>query len=202
MLWLKRLALSALALLAGLALLEAGLHAAAFFVQRATRAGLPPGWLTGNLRVLCIGDSNTYGLYLERDEAYPPQLEVVWNARVEAPKLEVLNLGFPGTNSSRVVRDFPRLLDTFAPDLVILMVGVNDFWTEPFPVGESPAEEARHWLRRNSRIYRALYMLLRAGEARELVVTWEEPPDVSESGGERRLGSRFEVRYGAELVTF
>ena len=59
--------------------------------------------------MLCIGDSNTYGLWLERSQAYPQQLETLWNERNESPKLEVLNLGFPGTNSSRIVRDLRRV---------------------------------------------------------------------------------------------
>ena len=69
------------------------------------------------------------------------QLEALWNESVEQPKLEVINLGFPGTNSSRVVRDFDRLLTVFAPDLLILMVGVNDFWTLPLEV-EDPQRAA------------------------------------------------------------
>src|SRR5262245_14874294 len=130
MLW-KRLALAPIGLLLALLILEGGLQIGAFFLKRSKRGELPVAWVTGNLRVLCLGDSNTYGLWLEQreKEAYPQQLEALWNARVAAPKLEVLNLGFPGTNSSRLVRDVPRLLETLHPDVLILMVGVNDFWT-------------------------------------------------------------------------
>jgi hypothetical protein len=79
-------------------------------------------WLTGNRRVLCLGDSNTYGLYLaDRAQAYPQTFEALWNERVVSPRIEVLNLGYPGTNSSRLRRDLPRMLETFAPDVVVLM---------------------------------------------------------------------------------
>ena len=54
---------------------EAGLQIAAFFVRRATRAEMPVAWVTGNVRVLCLGDSHTYGLWVDRSQAYPQQLE-------------------------------------------------------------------------------------------------------------------------------
>ena len=104
----RRLLLIPFGLLLGLVVLELGLQAAAFLVVGADRR-LPDSWLTGNRRVVCLGDSNTYGIYLRtRAEAYPQQLETLWNARAGAPRIEVLNLGYPGTNTSRLRRDFPR----------------------------------------------------------------------------------------------
>lgn len=200
---LKRLALIPLGLLLGLALLEGGLQIVAWLVQRTTRGELPSSWVTGNVRVLCIGDSNTYGLYLERHETYPSQLEALWNERIESSQLEVLNLGFPGTNSSRVVRDFPRLLETFAPDIVILMVGVNDFWTQPFPLEEDGPQIRRGFLQRHSLIYRGLYLLRRALDAREVEIVMDrdrpaEPPPPTPDQRRRLLRRDHRLRYGVE----
>ena len=75
----KRLALLPVGILVYALVAEAGLQLAAIFMQRATRAEMPVAWVTGNVRVLCLGDSNTYGVWLERNQAYPQQLE----ARVE-----------------------------------------------------------------------------------------------------------------------
>src|SRR5262245_66356440 len=108
---------------------EAGLQIAAFFVRRATRAELPVAWVTGRVRVLCLGDSHTYGLWVERSQAYPQQLEAIWNQRRQSPKLEVLNAGVPGTSSSRLLRQLPGLRETFDPDTLIILVAGNDFWT-------------------------------------------------------------------------
>jgi lysophospholipase L1-like esterase len=74
----------------------------------------------------------------------------VWNERVGEPRAEVLNLGFPGTNFSRPVRDLPRLLETFRPDFTIIMVGVNDFWTLPFPT-ENSEPSRQSFLKRHSK---------------------------------------------------
>ena len=100
---------------------------------------MPAAWLTGNQRVLCLGDSHTYGLWVERSQAYPQQLEAVWNERGLSPKLEVVNVGVPGTNSSRVLRELPEMLETLDPDILIVMVGGNDFWTLPVPLDERAA---------------------------------------------------------------
>lgn len=81
-------------ILLGLVVLELGLQAGAWVVA-ATGRRLPVSWLTSHTRILCLGDSNTYGLWLERDEAYPQQLEAIWNADPAAAPVEVLNLGFP-----------------------------------------------------------------------------------------------------------
>jgi len=188
----KRLALLPILVLVYVLVAEAGLQIASFFLRRSTRAELPVAWVTGNLRVLCLGDSNTYGLWLEHreQEAYPQQLEALWNARVAAPKLEVLNLGFPGTNSSRLVRDLPRLLETFRPDILILLVGVNDFWTVPFPI--DAAQEARpqkNFLERHSLLYR-LYDLFRRGQLADEVEIVMDPE------GSLERGARHKARLG------
>ena len=191
MLW-KRLALVPIGILLGLLMLEGGLQIGAFFMKRSKRGELPVAWVTGNLRVLCLGDSNTYGLWLDQreEEAYPQQLEALWNERIAAPKLEVLNLGFPGTNSSRLVRDLPRLLETFDPDIVVVMVGVNDFWTMPFPIDE--AQESRpqkSFLERHSLVYRFYHLIRRARVADKLEI-------VLDKNGSLAHGARHKARVG------
>jgi len=189
MLW-KRLALVPIGIFLGLLMLEGGLQIGAFFMKRSKRGELPVAWVTGNLRVLCLGDSNTYGLWLERKEAYPQQLEVLWNQRIAAPKLEVVNLGFPGTNSSRLVRDLPRLLETFDPDILILLVGVNDYWTLPIPLDEAePTRPQGSFLARHSLIYR-LYYLIRRGHVADKVEIIMDP------NGNLAEGARHKARVG------
>ncbi len=120
-------------------------------------------------RILCLGDSNTYGVFLERPEAYPAQLERELAALRPTQPVEVVNLGTPGLNSSRLLRQLPELLNTLAPDLVIVMVGANDIWT--VPTAESPARSTtlRGFLTRHSRVLR-LYRLLRARGRADLEV--------------------------------
>jgi lysophospholipase L1-like esterase len=158
----RRLLLLPALVLVYLLVAEAGLQIAAYFVRRAALGEMPVAWVTGNLRVLCLGDSNTYGLGVERSQAYPQQLEAIWNERIATPKLEVLNFGVPGTNSSRLVSTLPELLETFAPDILIIMVGANDFWTLPIPLEDTPATQPQlGFLKRHSVLYRLYYLFQR-----------------------------------------
>ena len=64
----------ALILLLGLALTEAGLQVASRLMS--DRAG---AWRPGSAnRILCVGDSHTYGAQVEREESYPGQLQRIW----------------------------------------------------------------------------------------------------------------------------
>ena len=91
-------------------------------------------------------------------------LERLWNAATPAHPVEVLNLGFPGLNSSKMRQSFRDLMIALRPDLVIMLVGVNDIYTAPIPIADEAGVTARaqYALWRLSRVYRLLYMLVRA----------------------------------------
>ena len=147
----------ALYLLVGVLLLEGLLQLGAWVVGDRARH-VEARWLTGHTRILALGDSNTYGLYLEAVDSWPMQLERSWNASHPKNPVELLNLGYPGTNSFRVRENLPAMLDKLAPDIVLIMVGFNDFWTPKEQVG--PAYEHTLWqrIKAQSRLYRAAVM--------------------------------------------
>lgn len=120
--------------------------------------------MPGRRRVLCLGDSSTYGLYLaDRADAYPQQLEKLWNARGMLPQIEVLNAGYPGTNSSRLRQNFRPMLEAVRPDVVIVMIGANDYWTVRVSADASRAWTTVLWdfVRQHSRLYRLIFMAVR-----------------------------------------
>lgn len=151
--WLHRIFLWPVYLLALLLMLELLLQLGALLVKDQTRQ-VQSQWLTGHTRILALGDSNTYGFYLTAPEAWPPQLEKTWNAANPDKLIEVLNLGYPGTNSFRVRDNLPKLLDKLSPDIVLIMVGFNDFWTPVETLAEGQQPSAIAWLKNNSRVYR------------------------------------------------
>jgi lysophospholipase L1-like esterase len=73
-------------------------------------------------------------------EAYPKRLEALWAEEAKTPRLEILNLGISGTNSSSLVGILPEIIDTLSPDV---MLGTNDsrtrgagsFAVAPFATG-------------------------------------------------------------------
>lgn len=187
--WIALVATSAIVLVGGLELL---LQTGAWLVRVSGREP-PAAWLADDVRILCLGDSNTYGLYLEPRESWPAQLETIWNTTDRSPRIQVFNLGYPGTNSSKVLSDLARMLETFRPDVTIIMVGGNDFWTLPVevPPESQPRNPIVRFTKRHSRLYRLAHMLARARFDDDLVVRREESkPEVWES--------RTEVSFGGE----
>src|SRR5262245_35897910 len=78
---------------------------------------------SGVLRVLCLGDSCTFGLRVPGDVTYAAVLERL--LRETAPGSEVWNLGVPGYTSAHGVRLLERAA-RFEPDVVVLAFGYND----------------------------------------------------------------------------
>jgi lysophospholipase L1-like esterase len=185
LLWLARAALILLGLVLALAVLEAGLQASSWLL-RSTTERPEASWSADSVRVLCLGDSNTFGLWIERDQAYPQQLEVLWNQSMSPPTLDAVNFGYPGTSSSMLLRDLDTILDTFMPDIVVMMVGVNDFWTGAVDVTDEPVP---FW-KRHSRLYR-LYLILRAAPKDARIERVLDPEGTMSSHRDRlRIGDR------------
>ncbi len=118
----KRLIFSALAVLLFLVLFELVLQLAGLVFGRAREKGIAPG----SRVMVCIGDSNTYGLYLKPEQAYPAQLEKL--LRRNGKNYTVINLGAPGQNSTEILNDLPRIFRKYHPAALVVMVGVNNRW--------------------------------------------------------------------------
>jgi lysophospholipase L1-like esterase len=173
---LRILLLLPLSLLALAVLLELVLQVGARVVKDQARH-VEARWLTGHTRILALGDSNTYGFYLEAKDAWPAQLQQQWNSAYPDRSIEVLNLGYPGTNSFRVRDNLPALLDKLAPDIVFIMVGFNDFWTPLETVANtvpSVFDSIKHYGKTHSRLYRA-YVMWQRSRIRQQDMTFGSP---------------------------
>jgi len=119
--------LLALASLVVLALfLEAGMRVAAAVAARVARRDAGG---TGPRRILCIGDSNTYGFGVAAEEAYPARLEAILNARGGA-RWSVVNAGVPGRPSGEALMDLESRAPALSPAVVVALVGWNDVWRD------------------------------------------------------------------------
>jgi lysophospholipase L1-like esterase len=126
----RKLLRAAVALLLGLALCElllrgAGLGFLALHGRRPGGTPLGPDGLT----LVCLGDSNTFGVYEDAQDSYPARLEALLDARMPGGPHRVVNLGIPGMNTRQVLSALPEALDTYAPDAVLVMAGVNNLWS-------------------------------------------------------------------------
>jgi lysophospholipase L1-like esterase len=95
----------------------------------------------GVRRVVCVGDSNTYGLYVPMVSAWPSVLGRRLDFAQGPGKWEVLNLGVPGYTSFQVRRLLDIDVGQLAPDVVVAQVGGFNEWIPA--VGRTDREQGR-----------------------------------------------------------
>ncbi|MBL7196781.1 MAG: tetratricopeptide repeat protein [Candidatus Omnitrophica bacterium] len=80
-----------------------------------------------NFKILCLGDSFTFGVGASKaEESYPWQLERLLNENYKNKRLEVINLGVPGFNSSQTLKSLETNAIRFNPNLIIILTGLNN----------------------------------------------------------------------------
>jgi len=107
-------------------------------------------------RILCVGDSHTWGSGVEREEAYPAQLQIFLDEQ-EPGAYSVINLGLPGLSTTQLRRRVPDWLSRYQPDLMIIWAGANNAWNTA-ELEEGPST-LRAWLDRQlirTRLYRLI----------------------------------------------
>lgn len=79
-------------------------------------------------RIVCLGDSFTFGLGVRDDETYPRLLEQRLADRFPGIDVQVLNAGVPGYGTADELRFLESRIDLLDPDLVIVQfLAENDF---------------------------------------------------------------------------
>lgn len=187
---LVRLGLVAFGLVLAFAALELFLRAGAAYQRDAVQTAVPV-LQRGARRIACVGDSNTFGIGMPRDKTYPAFLQQLLAGDEGTAPVTVLNLGVPGTNSSSLRQRLGEVIDTFQPDLLLVMVGANDFWTVPVAGSDAGEPTWRQRLWAHSRAYRFVYMIARALQQRR------EQPAV-EMRTAQGVGGR--LRYGGAAI--
>lgn len=120
-----RLAGVALGVVIASALLELGLRTAGGWMRAASKSrNLEALSSDHSLRVLCLGESTTAGG--AGGGHYPEMLEEILNHQQLGVGTAVVNLGTPGYSSDEVVEDLLLNLDTYRPQIVVTMMGIND----------------------------------------------------------------------------
>ncbi len=74
-------------------------------------------------RILCLGDSSTFGLHVSESQAWPARLETALS-----PDVEVLNLGVPGYTSHQGRSLLARVGEALTPDDVVIAFGAFNDW--------------------------------------------------------------------------
>jgi len=85
---------------------------------------------SNTVRILCIGDSLTFGAGVKNEETYPTQLENLLNAD-QSTSFEVINAGVSAYDTWQEVEYLQRDGFRFRPDLVVVGVYANDIVPRP-----------------------------------------------------------------------
>ncbi len=86
----------------------------------------------GPLRVVCLGDSFTFGWGVEDDQTYPVQLEALLAAKGER-SVQVINCGLPGYNTFQEHQLYKKVMRPISPDVVVVGWYLNDL--DPLSIG-------------------------------------------------------------------
>ncbi len=77
------------------------------------------------IRVMCVGDSTTFGVCVDYYWSYPTILERLLKAKYPESNIGVLNTGIPGASSKQIKRVFQKYLVKYKPDIVVWRTGVR-----------------------------------------------------------------------------
>lgn len=99
--------------------------------------GFPPPRVPGEWRIAVLGDSMTYGEGVESEQAFPAVLARMLARRNDGRTYTVINMGWLGDNTAAEAARYRKLADRIDPDLLVLMMYVNDFAHEGRQAGET-----------------------------------------------------------------
>jgi lysophospholipase L1-like esterase len=80
------------------------------------------------LKILCIGDSVTFGVGAPSGKSYPAQLQTLLEQQVPQRQFFVINRGVPGLNSSQALKIIKHFIPLYKPDICLMLCGNNDYW--------------------------------------------------------------------------
>lgn len=170
-------------------LLEAALQLAGSLVQASMSRNLESPDPGAPLTVLCVGDSNTYGLHLPQIYAYPALLARALDGHFDRP-VTVVNRGVPGQGSFQVAAALPSDLGAIEPDLVLMLAGINDAWNQ-----DGREHGLAAWLGKLRLVRLARVMLTGVTSARTFEIATDERGEIVVDRGQ---GSRpVNAREGA-----
>ena len=86
----------------------------------------PPANNKPACRILCLGDSWTFGMNVGQEQAYPQRLQTLLREAMPAGDFEVLNFGVLGYSSFQGLELLKQKAPVLKPDVVILGFGMND----------------------------------------------------------------------------
>lgn len=102
-------------------------------------------------RIVCIGASETLGMYESHLHEWPRQLETILNQRAGGQRYEVVDVAYLGLSLGSTIKRLPQLESTLAPKMVVIYPSYTPYvdriepqsWPPPPPGAVRP--QKRHF---------------------------------------------------------
>lgn len=130
-----------------------------------------PGRAQPSLRILAMGDSQTFGVGLPAEKTWPKQLQIALSRRAPGCRIEVVDAGLPASATWNQEVLGRRLLGVYRPDLVVVGFYVND-------VMKATGRPAFSTTRKSPLVVRTVYLAKRSALITALWRAWSSPQQV------------------------
>lgn len=107
-------------------IVELGLRASGYLHAQMQRNEALVSSSDSGYRILALGESNTADLH-NGQSSWPRELGMMLNEMSKKKRYVVFNEGTPSSNSEIILKNFEKNLDKYRPDMVIAMMGANDW---------------------------------------------------------------------------
>ncbi len=146
----------------------------------------------GKVRVLCMGDSHTFGEGVPQSQIFASQLEHILNQAAGEGRFEVINLGVSGYSSYQGLLLLEKEALAFSPDYVVVGYGSNDYFTQQLgPYRDLTDREVIALLNRSNKLPSRLMGWVKGthlyhGLKKGILGTWSKIHGLFSDAGERR----------------
>ena len=100
----------------------------------------------GVFRIICLGNSNTFGWKQAEKDAYPQQLQELFGRNPSGLKIEVINAGITGYSSYQGKLFLKNYILKLKPDLVLVNYGWNDLLPAKFGIEDKSQRMPPQWI--------------------------------------------------------
>jgi lysophospholipase L1-like esterase len=98
------------------------------------------------IRIICMGNSCTFGWMIKQDQTYPKILERMLREKYPHLKVEVINAGITGYSSFQGKRFLQDNIIGLQPDIITIDFGWNDQWPAASNIEDKNQKLPNQWI--------------------------------------------------------
>ena len=124
----------------------------------------------GVVRIICLGESSTFGFFDRDDYTYPSILQrLLPKETAVGGRFEVINAGIPHVDSDNILAMLKGEILSYEPDIITIYAGYND---AAYVMDASVLENSLRWIHAHVATYVALKRVISAVGGPELYSRW------------------------------